>query len=199
MYAFVRRRGPPAHEAEDLTQGFFADLLARDSLRTVDPAKRKFRSFLQAALQHFLSNQRERNQRLKRGGKIPHLSLEFHDAESRYQREPGHVETPERPFQRRWALTLLARVLEGLEREVNSKNKEPLFERLKPALMGDSDAPTYAQVGTELGMSAGAVKVAAHRLRKRFRALLQEEIGRTLADPGGFQEEINELFVALGG
>jgi RNA polymerase sigma-70 factor (ECF subfamily) len=199
MYAFVRRRGHPAHEAEDLTQGFFTDLLARDSLKDVDPSKGKFRSFLLAALQHFLANQRDRDHRLKRGGKTLHLSLDFRDAESRYQREPGHVDTPERLFQRRWALTLLAHVLERLEHEVDSEHKGPLFERLKPTLMGECDAAPYAQVGTELGMSAGAVKVAAHRLRKRFRALLQEEIGRTLADPGDCQEEINELFVAIGG
>jgi RNA polymerase sigma-70 factor (ECF subfamily) len=199
MYAFVRRRGHSAHEAEDLTQGFFADLLARDSLKGVDPSKGKFRSFLLAALQHYLSNQRAHDQRLKRGGKIPHLSLDFQDAETRYQREPGHVETPERLFQRRWALTLLARVLEGLEREVNCENKGPLFEGLKPTLMGESDAASYAQIGIQLGMSAGAVKVAAHRLRKRFRALLQEEIGRTIADLGDLQDEINQLFVALCG
>jgi RNA polymerase sigma-70 factor (ECF subfamily) len=198
MYAFVRRRGHPAQEAEDLTQGFFTDLLARDSLKNVDPSKGKFRSFLLAALQHFLANQRDRDQRLKRGGKVPHLSLDFHDAEGRYQREPGHVETPERLFQRRWALTLLAHVIERLEHEVNSEHKRPLFERLKPTLMGESDAASYAQVGTELGMSPGAVKVAAHRLRKRFRTLLQKEIGRTIADPGDFQDEINELFLALG-
>jgi RNA polymerase sigma-70 factor (ECF subfamily) len=199
MYAFVRRRGHLPHEAEDLTQGFFADLLARDSLKGVDPAAGKLRSFLLASLEHFLSNQRERKDRLKRGGKIPHLSLDFHDAENRYQREPGHVETPERLFQRRWALTLLARVLEGLEREASRNNKGLLLERLKPSLMGESGAASHAQVGIELGMSPGAVKVAAHRLRKRFRALLQAEIERTLADPGDFEEEINELFVALGG
>jgi RNA polymerase sigma-70 factor (ECF subfamily) len=199
MYAFVRRRGHPAHAAEDLTQGFFADLLARDSLKGVDPSKGKFRSFLLASLQHFLANRRDHDKRLKRGGKIPHISLDFDDAESRYQREPGHVETPERLFQRRWALTLLARVLEDLEREFNSENKGPIFERLKPTLLGESDAASHAQVATALGMSAGAVKVAAHRLRNRFRALLQEEIGRTIADPAQFQEEISELFVALGG
>jgi RNA polymerase sigma-70 factor (ECF subfamily) len=199
MYAFVRRLGHSAHEAEDLTQGFFADLLARNSLKGVDPSKGKFRSFLLASLQHFVSNQRDRGRRLKRGGTIPHLSLDLHDAEIRYQREPGHVETPERLFQRRWALTLLARVLERLEHEAHSENKGPLFERLQPSLVGESDAASYAHVGAELGMSAGAVKVAAHRLRRRFRALLQEEIGRTLTDPGDFQEEINELYLALGG
>jgi RNA polymerase sigma-70 factor (ECF subfamily) len=197
MYAFLRRRGHSPDQAEDLTQGFFADLLARDSLKGVDPSKGKFRSFLLGSLQHYLSNRRDWDQRLKRGGKIPHLSLDFRDAERCYLREPAHEETPERLFDRRWALTLLARVLDRLEREVDSENKRPLFERLKPTLMGESDTATYAQLGTELGMTTGAVKVAVHRLRKRFRALLQDEIARTLADPGDFQEEINELFLAL--
>ena len=150
-----------------------------------------------ASLQHFLSNRRDWDQRQKRGGKIPHLSLDFRDAESCYLREPSHEETPERLFERRWALTLLDRVLDRLEREVDGENKGPLFERLKPTLMGESDAASYAQLGTELGITPGAVKVAVHRLRKRFRALLQDEIARTLADPGDFQHEINELFLAL--
>jgi RNA polymerase sigma-70 factor (ECF subfamily) len=197
MYAFLRRRGHAPDEAEDLTQGFFADLLARDSLKTVDPSKGKFRSFLRASLQHYLANRRDWDRRLKRGGTIPHLSLDFRDAERCYLREPAHAETPERLFDRRWALTLLARVLDRLEGELSGLNKGPLFERLKPALMGESDASSYAQIGTELGMTAGAVKVAVHRLRKRFRAILQDEISRTLADPGDFQQEINELFLAL--
>jgi RNA polymerase sigma-70 factor (ECF subfamily) len=197
MYAYLRRRGHSPDEAEDLTQGFFADLLARDSLKGVDPSKGKFRSFLLASLEHFLSNRRDWDRRLKRGGKIPHLSLDFRDAESCYLREPAHEETPERLFERRWALTLLAHVLDRLEREVDGENKRPLFECLKPTLMGESDAASYAQLGKELGMTPGAVKVAAHRLRKRFRAMLQDEIARTLANPGDYQQEINELFLAL--
>jgi RNA polymerase sigma factor (sigma-70 family) len=199
LYAYLRRRGQSPHEAEDLTQGFIADLLARDFLRDVDPAKGKFRSFLLTALQHYLSNQRDRANRLKRGGKIAHLSLDFHVAESCYLREPAHEVTPERLFERRWALTLLDRVLGELEREVDRGDRGALFERLKPTLTGENDGASYAQIGAELGMTEGAVKVAAHRLRKRYRALLQEEIGRTLADPGEFKEEINALFQALGG
>jgi RNA polymerase sigma-70 factor (ECF subfamily) len=125
--------------------------------------------------------------------------IAFRDAEPSYLREPADEHTPERLFERRWALTLFDRVLDQLEREVSSENKGPLFDRLKPALIGESDAASYARVGAELGMSIGAVRVAAHRLRKRFRALLQEEIGRTLAAPGDFQEENNELFLALDG
>jgi RNA polymerase sigma-70 factor (ECF subfamily) len=197
VYAYLRRRGHSPHEAEDLTQGFFADLLARDFLKGIDPVKGKFRSFLLVALKNFLANRRDWHGRAKRGGKIPHLSLDYGDAESCYLREPAHEATPERLFERRWALTLLERVLDRLEREVNRENKGPLFERLKPALMGESDAAAYARVGAELGMTEGAVKVAAHRLRRRYRALIQEEIARTLADPGDFEQEINALFQAL--
>jgi RNA polymerase sigma-70 factor (ECF subfamily) len=197
LYAFLRRRGYSPHEAEDLTQGFFADLLARDSLKRVDPSKGKFRSFLLASLQHFLSNRRDWDNRIKRGGKFPRLSLNFRDAESCYLLEPAHEATPERLFERRWALSLLDRVLGRLEREVNRDHKGPLFEQLKPTLMGESDAASYAHIGADLGMTEGAVKVAAHRLRKRYRVLLKEEVTRTLADPVDFEQEINELFQAL--
>ena len=196
MYAFLRRGGHSPDEAEDLTQGFFADLLARDSLKGVDPSKGKFRSFLLASLQHFLSNRRDWDRRLKRGEDPPSVAR-FSRCRELLPSRARHEETPERLFDRRWALTLLARVLDRLEHEVSGENKGPLFERLKPTLMGEGDAASYAQLGTELGMTAGAVKVAVHRLRKRFRAPLQDEIARTLADPGDFQQEINELFLAL--
>jgi RNA polymerase sigma-70 factor (ECF subfamily) len=198
IYAYLRRRHHSPHEAEDLTQGFFTDLLGRDFLKGLDSSKGKFRSFLLAALKHFLSNRRDWDRRLKRGGKIPHLSLDFRDAEDCYLREPAHEATAERLFERRWALTLLARVLDRLESEVDRESKGPLFERLKPTLMGESDAATYAQIGAELGMTEGAVRVTAHRLRKRYRGLLQEEIARTLADPGEYPEEVQTLFLALG-
>src|SRR5262249_50002195 len=158
------RRDHSPHEAEDLTQSFFADLLGRDFLKGLDPSRGTFRSFLLAALKHFLSNRRDWERRLKRGGKLPHLSLDFGDPENRYLREPAHEVTPERLFERRWALTLLAHVLNRLESEVDRDHKGPLFERLKPTLMGESDAASYAQIGAELGMTEGAVRVAAHRL-----------------------------------
>jgi RNA polymerase sigma-70 factor (ECF subfamily) len=199
IYAYLRRRGHSPHEAEDITQGFFADLLARDSLKALDPAQGKFRAFLLAALGNFLANRRAWHRRQKRGGTIPHFSLDLHGAEDRYAHEPVHQATPERLFERRWALTLLAQVLDRLESEVNRDARGPLFERLKPALMGASDGPTYSEIGRALGMSEGAVRVAAHRLRKRYRALLQEEIARTLSDSEGCDEEIGALFQALGG
>jgi RNA polymerase sigma-70 factor (ECF subfamily) len=197
LYAFLRRRGCAPEEAEDLTQGFFADLLARDFLKSVDPTKGRFRSFLLTALNHYVSNRRDWRQRLKRGGKIPHVALDFRDAETCYSREPARAETPERLFDRRWALTLLGHVLDRLEREIDRDGKAALFERLKPVLMGERTEQPYAELGAELGMSERAIKVAVHRLRKRFRSLLQEEITRTLADPGDLQQEINDLFLAL--
>jgi RNA polymerase sigma factor (sigma-70 family) len=197
LYAFLRRRGQSPHEAEDLTQGFFADLLARDFLKGVDPSKGKFRSFLLASLQHYLSNRRDWDRRQKRGGKVVHLSLDFRTAEDCYRREPAHEATPERLFERRWALVLLDRVLDRLEAEVNRENKGPLFEQLKPILLGESDAASYAQVGAALKMTEGAVRVAAHRLRKRYRTLLQEEIARTLINPDDYEEEVDALFQAL--
>ena len=197
LYAYLRRRGHSPHESEDLTQGFFADLLSRDSLKDVLPEKGKFRSFLIVSLKHFLSNRRDRENCLKRGGAIPHLSLDFQYAERSYVHESSYGESPHRLFERRWVLTLLDRVLDRLEGEVNHNKKKPLFERLKPILMGESDASSYAQVGAELGMTEGAVKAAAHRLRKRYRALLHEEIARTLTDHDDLEQEISELFLAL--
>jgi RNA polymerase sigma-70 factor (ECF subfamily) len=197
IYAYLRRRGHSPHEAEDLTQGFFADLLERDFLKLLDPAKGKFRSFLLAALGNFLANRRDWDLRIKRGGKVTQFSFDLPDAEDRYVHEPSHEATPERVFERRWALTLLARVLDRLEQEVNRGQKGLLFDRLRSTLMGESDAASYARIGTALGMTEGAVKVAAHRLRKRYRALLQEEIARTVAEPGDCAQEINDLFQAL--
>jgi DNA-directed RNA polymerase specialized sigma24 family protein len=197
LYAFLRRRGFPPDQAEDLTRGFFADLLARDSFKTVDPAKGRFRTFLLASLESFLADRRARDRRVKRGGGVHHVSIDLRGAEGRYLREPAHEFTPERLFERRWTLTLLDHVLDRLEREMILKGKGGLFERLKPALMGAHDEATYALVGEGLGKSEGAIRVDARRLRKRFRALINEEIVRTIADPGQVDDEINVLSLAL--
>jgi RNA polymerase sigma-70 factor (ECF subfamily) len=194
----MRHRGYPPDQAEDLTQRFFADLLSKDSFKTVDPAKGRFRTFLLASLEQFLANRRSWARRLKRGGRAHHVSIDLRDAESRYLREPADKVTPEQLFERRWTLTLLDHVLDRLEREMILKGKGSLFERLKPALMGVHDEAAYALIGKDLGKTETAIRVDACRLRKRFRTLTYEEIARTVADPGQFDDEINALFLALG-
>jgi DNA-directed RNA polymerase specialized sigma24 family protein len=198
LYAFLRRRGYLPDQAEDLTQRFFADLLSKDSFKTVDPAQGRFRTFLLASLEQFLANRRTWARRVKRGGTVPHVSIDLRGAEGRYLREPVHEVTPEQLFERRWTLTLLDHVLDRLEREMILKGKGGLFERLKPALMGVHDEATYALVGKDLGKTESAIRVDACRLRKRFRRLIYEEIGRTVADPDQLDDEINALFLAIG-
>ncbi len=198
LYAFARRNGSTAEQAEDLTQGFFSDGLARGFLRNVDPLRGRFRTFLLAAFENYIGNQRAREKRIKRGGKVAILSLDGGAAEARYLREPSHVETASRLYDRRWALTVLDRALDRLERRMTGKGKASLFDRLKPALLGAESAVTYAQVGDELGLTEGAVKVAAHRMRARLGALIREEVGLTVADPSQIDDEILDLFAALG-
>ena len=193
IYAFIRRWGHPACDAEDLTQEFFTRLLARNDLAGVDPARGKFRTFLLTACRNFLLNRRQHDV-----VHPPPFPFDFNDAENRYTRELSDGLTPERIFDRRWALTLLGDVLDQVEAEMAHRGKGPLFERLRPLLLGGSDEGTHAEIGAALGMTGNAVRVAAHRLRNRFRALLREEIGRTVADPGQVDQEIKDLFAALG-
>ncbi len=199
LYAYVRRWGYDAEQAQDLTQEFFARLLEKRYLRAADPARGRFRSFLLASLKHFLANERDRAGAVKRGGRAAIVSLELENAEGRYSLEPPDQETPETIFERRWATTLLERTLSRLAREFESAGRKPLFDRLEGCLTGDGEAAPYARLAADLGMSEGAVKVAVHRLRKRFGALLREEIGETVATPAEVDDEIRELFRALGG
>jgi len=198
LYAFARRKGCTPEQAEDLTQGFFSDGLARDFLRAADPARGRFRTFLLTSLANYLINERARERRLKRGGRVAIVSLEGGGAEARYLREPAHVETAERLYDRRWALTVLDRAIDRLERTMTGQGKGPLFDRLKAALLGAEDGLGYARVAEELGLTEGAVKVAAHRMRSRLRELIREEVARTVADPSEIEEEIRDLFSALG-
>jgi DNA-directed RNA polymerase specialized sigma24 family protein len=198
LYAYVRRKGYPPDQAEDLTQGFFSDGLARNFLRAADPHRGKFRSFLLASFENFLKNEHERRQRVKRGGRVRTVSIDPGSAEARYHREPAHIATPESLYDRRWALTLLDRALDRLEQAMADRGKAPLFDRLKPALLGDHDAAAYATVASELGMTEGAVKVAAHRFRDRLRGIIREEIAATVSDPREIDDEIRDLFSALG-
>lgn len=199
LYAFVRSRGESPHDAEDIVQGFLADLLRRGDLASLDPSKGRFRSFLRAACEHYLANQREHDRAAMRGGGLKIVSIDRLEAESRYGREPMHEVTPERLFERQWALTLLARVIERLEAELVHGGKAELFARLRPALQGDGLAPPYPLIAAELGLSDGAVRVAAHRLRVRYREILREEVGRTTSDQADVEEEIADLLAALAG
>jgi RNA polymerase sigma-70 factor (ECF subfamily) len=199
LYAYVRRWGYDADQAQDLTQEFFAKLLEKHYLRAADPARGRFRSFLLASLKHFLSNERDRVGAAKRGGRATVVPLEFENAEGRYSREPADAETPETVYERRWAMTLLERTLLRLRREFEAAGKQVLFARLEGHLTGDQETLPYADLCVELNMSEGAIKVAMHRLRRRFGALLREEIGETVADPGEVDDEIRELFRALKG
>ncbi len=197
LYCYVRRWGHTADDAQDLTQEFFTRMLEKDGLRGVTPLRGRFRSFLLAALKHFLSNQRDRANALKRGGGRQPMPLEFETAEGRYRLEPPGVSDPEKAFERQWAMTVLARTLDRLSDEQQRERKGRAFERLKGVLTGDGDV-SYASIGEELGMSEGAVKVAVHRLRRRFGELLRDEISQTVAEPQEVDDEIRHLFAALG-
>jgi RNA polymerase sigma-70 factor (ECF subfamily) len=197
LYAFIRRRGHDPDRAADLTQGFFTRLLEKEDLRSVDPSKGRFRAFLLAACKHFLANEHDRQTAQKRGsGRCP-VSIDRRDAEGRYLAEPAHDLTPERLFERRWALGLLEQSLDQLGRESRQAGKGELYERLKSILTGAEGVVSYAQVGTGLGMSEAAVKKAAQRLRQRYREILRERIAGTVDDPGEVDDEIRTLFVVL--
>jgi len=196
LYAFVRRSGHEAHEAEDLTQEFFARLLAKHYLTDVAPEKGRFRSFLLASMKHFLANEYDRANALKRGGGRQAIALDALRADSRYGMEPADELTPERLFERGWALAVLEQVLTRLETEQSVAGKASQFGTLKGFLTGGGEGG-YAEAGERLGMSAGAVKVAVHRLRRRYRELLREEIAHTVAEPAEIDEEIRYLLSCL--
>jgi RNA polymerase sigma-70 factor (ECF subfamily) len=197
LYAFVRRQGRSPHDAQDLTQDFFARLLEKNYLEDVDRARGRFRSFLLAALKHFLANDWDRRRAQKRGGAQTHIPIDTQSAESRYGLEPGHEQTPEKLFERRWALTLLDQVLERLRAEFIAAGKGDHFDTLKIVLVADKRSIPYATLGTQLGLSEGAMKVAVHRLRRRYREVLRAEIASTVSGPKEIEEEVRHLFAAL--
>jgi len=197
LYAFIRRRGHDPDRAADLTQGFFARFLEKDCLRSVDPSKGRFRAFLLAACKHFLANAHDREIALKRGGGRRPVSIDRRDAEGRYLCEPAHDLTPERLFERRWALTLLDRALDQVGREFHRGGKGVLYDRLKVVLTGAEGAASYARLGAELRMTEDAVKKAAQRLRQRYREVLRELVAETVEEPGQVDDEIRALFAIL--
>jgi RNA polymerase sigma factor (sigma-70 family) len=197
VYAFIRRQGYHPEDGADLTQEFFARVLEKNYFHDADPARGRFRAFLCASIRHFLSNERDRARALKRGGKQPPISLDVETADGRYQLEPRNDLTPEKLFDRHWALMLLERVLARLREEQVSAGKAEQFDHLKGFLTGDSAAVRYIDVARPLGMTEGAVKVAVHRLRRHFREILVQEIAETVSSPADIDAEIEYLLKAV--
>ncbi len=197
LYAFARRQGHAPPDAEDVTQSFFARFLERNYLEGLSSERGRFRAFLLACFKHFLANEWDRSSRLKRGGDREFISLEAQSAETRYLEEPADHLSPDRVYDREWALALLNLVLARLRAEVRADGREPQFDRLKVFLTLGKGARPYAEVAAELGLTESAIKVAVHRLRRRYRELLREEIAQTLSRPEQVQEEIQALFGAF--
>jgi RNA polymerase sigma factor (sigma-70 family) len=197
LYTYIRRQGESAHDAQDLTQEFFARLLEKDFLGSVDQSKGRFRSFLLASLKHFLSNQRDRARAQKRGGGQTPLPLDFSDAESSIGFQLADNQTPEKAFEKRWALTLLERALTRLRREYLDRGKEDLFEKLKTTLTEGRGSLAYAELAGRLGMNEASVKMSVHRLRRRYRDVLRAEIAETVAQESEVEDELREVFRAL--
>ena len=198
LYSYVRRRVADVNEAQDLTQEFFARLLEKNTLAHATPERGRFRAFLLTAIRNFLANEWDRGRAQKRGAGRRRLSLDFDSGESRLHFEPADERSPERIYERQWALLLLELVLQRLAAESAADGKQRQFEILQPTLVGSRTA-SYQQLALELGTTEEAARQAAHRLRKRYRELLREEVQQTLADPGEVDDEIRNLFEVLGG
>jgi DNA-directed RNA polymerase specialized sigma24 family protein len=197
LYAYVRHHGHSKEDAEDLTQGFFTRFLERNYLEGLSSDKGRFRAFLLVALKHYLANEYDRAGRQKRGGGVTPLSLDWRDADTRYMIDPADHLSPDKLYDRAWAMTLLEQVITRLRNECAAEGKGQVFEQLKPFLMTCQSAIPYAEAAASLGLNEGAARVAVHRLRKRYRALLREEISQTLSDPADAEAEMRALFRAF--
>ena len=198
IYAYVRRKGYKLEEAQDLTQEFFAQLIAKDHFRLADRNKGKFRGFLLATLDYFLAREWSRAHRQKRGGQFTFISMDQQSPEERYRLEPADHETPERQFLRQWALTVLKQAMNALQRECEANGKTPLFQEAKNLISGERHGAAYAQISKSLNMGEGAVRVAVHRLRQRYGELLRHEVAHTVASEEEVDEELRYLFQVLG-
>jgi len=197
IYAYIRRQGYGPKDAQDLTQDFFAYVLERGVLAKADPDRGRFRAFLRTVCARQLAGQRDRANGHKRGGGRTILPIDVLDAEGRYAREPVHELTPERIFDRSWAVTLLGRVFDELRREYDDAGRAETFEELRAVLTGGTQSAPYAAIAGRLGSTEGAVRVAVHRLRRRYGTLLRQEIAATVDDPAQVDDEIRSLFAAL--
>src|SRR5436190_4778279 len=199
LYVYTRRRGYDVEEAKDLTQEFFMRLIERKSLGGVEEKRGRFRYFLLAALKHFLSDEWDKANAIKRGGGLTFIPLDAQDPEDRYHLEPRDESTPESAYQRRWALTMLELTLARLREEFQLAGKEAVFEQLKTFITGDRSEISYAEAAARLGMTEAAAKMTVTRMRQRYRALLRAEIANTVNDPKEVDTEMRELATALRG
>lgn len=197
LYSYVRRRGHTHADAEELTQDFFVRFIDGRFLAGLSPEKGRFRSFLLVCLKRFLINAHESRTAAKRGGGVRHVSWDSAEAERRYRGESAADQSPDRAYERQWALSVLAKAMGQLEAEQVKLGKADRFAKLRPYLVDGGNAPPHAQAAAELGLSVGAVKVAVHRLRERYAFLLRQELLRTLGDPAELEDELAALFSAL--
>ncbi|MBV8281209.1 MAG: sigma-70 family RNA polymerase sigma factor [Candidatus Eremiobacteraeota bacterium] len=199
LYAFVRRRGYSAQDAEDLTQSFFLSLLERKSLRKADPEKGKFRSFLLASMKNYLIDAFDRTNSVKRGGHIEFVALDLESGEERYLGEAASALNAESAFDARWAMTLLTYVMDRLREEYVGQGKAAMFNTLQPFLdpANSKEIPSYEEVARQLQTTLGGAKTLIHRFRKRHSEILREEVSRTVIDPKAVDEEIHALCEAL--
>lgn len=197
LYVYVRRQTPTREDAEDLTQAFFARFLEKNYLAGLNSERGRFRAFLLAALKHFLANEWDRAHRQKRGGGVATVPLDWQNADTRYQIDPPDNLSPDKLYDRAWAVTVLERVLARLRDESAAEGKAELFGQLKPLLMVGKSAIPCAQVAEALKLTEGAVRVAVHRLRGRYRELLRDEVRQTISDPAQVGEEMRALFSAF--
>jgi RNA polymerase sigma factor (sigma-70 family) len=197
LYAFVRRKGYSPHDSQDLTQAFFARVLEKNYIAQADRERGRFRTFLLAALTHFLADEWDKARRLKRGGGREVFSFDAASAEERYRLEPIDQLDAAKLYERRWVTTLFDQALARLEQEFRDSGKDRLFEGLKGSLIADDTALSYAELGARLGLKEDAVKQAVHRMRRRYRELFREEIARTVAGPAEVEDELRHLFAVL--
>jgi len=197
LYAHVRRQGNDPHEAQDLTQAFFERLLEKSFLRAVDRNKGRFRAFLLTALDHFLANEWRRGHARKRGGGRTIVSLDDESIENRYSLEPTHDETPERLFERRWALTVLERAMNRLGAECDTSARAALFDAVRSLIGGDRADLPHSMLAARLGMIENAFNLALHRLRRRYGELIREEIAETVAGPHEVDHELRHLMKCI--
>jgi RNA polymerase sigma-70 factor (ECF subfamily) len=198
LYSFARRSGVPPHDAEDLTQSFFAYLLEKDAIARADRERGRFRSFLLTAFKNYHANERARHAAAKRGGSRQIISLDELQAETRYQQEPQTTATPEKLYDQKWAASLLDQVMQGIRNEYAALGKGPLFEILRGVIWGGRQEGGYELLARQAGLAEGTFKVAVHRLRTRFKECLRQEVAQTVATPGEVDDELRHLLSVVG-